>query len=131
MATTASARGTSARHSNRWSSTRSGAGCSRFEHSSRGVRSLTFRAGRRLLGLAPSRAESFVKLATLKDGGRDGTLVVVSRDLRRAVKVPDIARTRQYALENWHRIEGDLRRGGKGPHEKEVDPKGARRGVAP
>jgi fumarylacetoacetate (FAA) hydrolase len=42
-----------------------------------------------------------VKLATLKSGGRDGTLVVVSRDLDRAVAVPDIAPTLQLALDNW------------------------------
>jgi len=42
-----------------------------------------------------------MKLASLKAGGRDGTLVVVSRDLGRAVRVTDIARTLQAALENW------------------------------
>jgi fumarylacetoacetate (FAA) hydrolase len=42
-----------------------------------------------------------VKLASLKAGGRDGTLVVVSRDLTRAVAVPDIARTLQAALDDW------------------------------
>lgn len=42
-----------------------------------------------------------MKLATLKTGGRDGTLVVVSRDLARAVTVPDIARTLQKALDDW------------------------------
>lgn len=34
-----------------------------------------------------------MKLATLKRGGRDGTLVVVSRDLTRAKEVPQIAKT--------------------------------------
>lgn len=42
-----------------------------------------------------------MKLASLKSGGRDGTLVVVSRDLARAVAVPDIAPTLQAALDNW------------------------------
>jgi fumarylacetoacetate (FAA) hydrolase len=42
-----------------------------------------------------------MKLASLKDGGRDGTLIVVSRDLQRAVRVPDIAATLQRALEDW------------------------------
>ncbi len=42
-----------------------------------------------------------MKLASLKEGGRDGTLVVVSRDLTRAVRVSDTARTLQQALENW------------------------------
>ena len=36
-----------------------------------------------------------MKLATLDDGTRDGALVVVSRQLSRAVAVPDIARTLQ------------------------------------
>ncbi len=42
-----------------------------------------------------------MKLASLKSGGRDGTLVVVSRDLTRAVPVPDIAPTLQAALDDW------------------------------
>lgn len=42
-----------------------------------------------------------LKLASLKDGGRDGTLVVVSGDLRRAVRVPSIAATLQQALDRW------------------------------
>jgi fumarylacetoacetate (FAA) hydrolase len=42
-----------------------------------------------------------MKLASLKAGGRDGTLVVVSRDLRRVAAVPHIAATLQRALENW------------------------------
>jgi len=44
-----------------------------------------------------------MKLGTLKAGGRDGTLVVVSRDLRRAVKASGIAPTLQAALEDWPR----------------------------
>jgi fumarylacetoacetate (FAA) hydrolase len=42
-----------------------------------------------------------LKLASLKTGGRDGTLVVVSRDLRRAVAVRDIAPTLQSVLDDW------------------------------
>lgn len=42
-----------------------------------------------------------MKLASLRDGGRDGTLVVVSRDLQRALRVPDIAPTLQRAIEQW------------------------------
>ena len=42
-----------------------------------------------------------MKLATLKQGGRDGTLVVVSRDLSRCQIVPGIAHTLQAALDNW------------------------------
>jgi len=42
-----------------------------------------------------------VKLATLKRGGRDGRLAVVSRDLARCVLVPGIAPTLQAALDDW------------------------------
>jgi fumarylacetoacetate (FAA) hydrolase len=50
-----------------------------------------------------------VKLATLAEGGRDGTLVVVSRDLSRAVRVPEIAGTLQQALDDWSVSEPRLR----------------------
>ena len=43
-----------------------------------------------------------MKLASLKQGGRDGTLIVVSRDLTKAVVADGIARTLQQALEDWH-----------------------------
>lgn len=42
-----------------------------------------------------------MKLATLKHGGRDGTLVVVDRMLMRFIAVADIAHTLQQALEQW------------------------------
>ena len=42
-----------------------------------------------------------MKLGSLKEGGRDGTLVVVSRDLARAVRATGIADTLQHALEDW------------------------------
>ena len=42
-----------------------------------------------------------MKLGSLKEGGRDGTLVVVSRDLSRAVRAAGIAPTLQRALEDW------------------------------
>ena len=42
-----------------------------------------------------------MKLGSLKEGGRDGTLVVVSRDLTRAVRATGIAPTLQRALEDW------------------------------
>jgi fumarylacetoacetate (FAA) hydrolase len=41
-----------------------------------------------------------MKLASLKEG-RDGRLVVTSRDLSRCVAVPHIAHTLQAALDNW------------------------------
>lgn len=50
-----------------------------------------------------------MKLATLKQGGRDGTLVVVSRDLTRCRTVPAIARTLQAALDDWDACEAQLR----------------------
>jgi fumarylacetoacetate (FAA) hydrolase len=42
-----------------------------------------------------------MKLASLKDGSRDGRLVVVSRDLATCQPVPNIAPTMQAALDNW------------------------------
>lgn len=45
-----------------------------------------------------------MKLGTLKEGGRDGTLIVVSRDLTRAVRANGIAETLQRALEDWSNI---------------------------
>jgi fumarylacetoacetate (FAA) hydrolase len=42
-----------------------------------------------------------MKLASLKTGGRDGTLVVVGRALQTCLPVPDIARTLQAALDDW------------------------------
>jgi len=42
-----------------------------------------------------------MKLATLSEGGRDGTLLVVSRDLKRAVRATGIAPTLLAALESW------------------------------
>ena len=45
-----------------------------------------------------------MKLATLKNGARDGQLVVVSRDLSRHLAVSAIAATLQQALDDWTRI---------------------------
>ncbi len=42
-----------------------------------------------------------MKLASLKNNSRDGQLVVVSRDLTKAVTVAHIAGTMQYALDHW------------------------------
>ena len=49
-----------------------------------------------------------MKLATLKAGGRDGTLVVVSRDLTLCQAVPGIARTLQAALDDWDTVAPQL-----------------------
>ncbi|MBN9250820.1 MAG: 2-keto-4-pentenoate hydratase [Mesorhizobium sp. 61-13] len=45
-----------------------------------------------------------MKLATLKDGSRDGKLVVVSRDLTRYTDASYLVRTLQAALDDWARI---------------------------
>lgn len=45
-----------------------------------------------------------MKLATLKNGTRDGKLVVVSRDLTRLTDASFLAPTLQAALDNWRRI---------------------------
>ncbi|MDF7776078.1 fumarylacetoacetate hydrolase family protein [Sphingomonas sp. AOB5] len=50
-----------------------------------------------------------MKLATLKSDGRDGRLVVVARDLTRAVSADGIAATMQDALERWSEVEAPLR----------------------
>jgi len=42
-----------------------------------------------------------MKLGSLKEGGRDGTLIVVGRDLKNAVKASGIAPTLQAALDDW------------------------------
>lgn len=49
-----------------------------------------------------------MKLATLKSGGRDGTLIVVNRDLSLYQQVPGIAATLQQALDNWSECEAGL-----------------------
>ncbi len=42
-----------------------------------------------------------MKLATLKDGTRDGTLLVVSRDLKQALKADHVAPCLRAALDDW------------------------------
>jgi fumarylacetoacetate (FAA) hydrolase len=44
-----------------------------------------------------------VKLATRQDGGRDGALLVVSRELRRCLPAASVASTLQAALDDWRR----------------------------
>jgi fumarylacetoacetate (FAA) hydrolase len=51
-----------------------------------------------------------MKLATLKNGKRDGDLHVVSRDLAKAASARDIAPTLQAALDDWERCAPELRR---------------------
>jgi len=49
-----------------------------------------------------------MKLATLRNGRRDGRLVVVSRDLAFAVDAAQLAPTMQLAVENWREVEPGL-----------------------
>ena len=49
-----------------------------------------------------------MKLATLKDGTRDGCLIVVTRDLGHALKADHIAPTLQCALDDWEYIAPQL-----------------------
>lgn len=48
-----------------------------------------------------------MKLASLHQG-RDGQLIVVSKDLTQAVHAHNIAPTLQFALDNWEQVEPDL-----------------------
>jgi fumarylacetoacetate (FAA) hydrolase len=49
-----------------------------------------------------------MKLATLKDGSRDGKLVIVNQDLTRCTEATHIAPTLQAALDNWHKVSPKL-----------------------
>ncbi|MEM1417280.1 MAG: fumarylacetoacetate hydrolase family protein [Myxococcota bacterium] len=50
-----------------------------------------------------------MRLATLREGGRDGTLVVVSGDGARVLRATDVAPTLQAALDAWDDAEPALR----------------------
>lgn len=64
-----------------------------------------------------------MKVGSLREGGRDGTLVVVNADLSRCVRVPHIAATLQAALDRWEynapRLEEIYRQLGAGAIEGE------------
>jgi fumarylacetoacetate (FAA) hydrolase len=68
-----------------------------------------------------------MKLGSLKDGGRDGTLIVVDRELKRAVRAGAIAPTMQKALDDWKnaaprlRSLAELLRDDKAPGSFELD----------
>ncbi|MDX2321523.1 MAG: fumarylacetoacetate hydrolase family protein [Moritella sp.] len=49
-----------------------------------------------------------MKLATLRDGSRDGSLYLVSKDLQTALCVSSIAANLQWALEHWSIVEPQL-----------------------
>lgn len=50
-----------------------------------------------------------MRLATLRDGSRDGRLALVSRSGERLLEVRRVAPTLQAALDDWERVEPDLR----------------------
>jgi fumarylacetoacetate (FAA) hydrolase len=68
-----------------------------------------------------------MKLGSLKEGGRDGTLIVVDRALKRAVRASAIAPTLQKALDDWATTAPKLRalaeqlRDDKAPGSFELD----------
>lgn len=45
-----------------------------------------------------------MKLASLKNNTRDGQLVVVNKEINKAVSIPDIAKTMQELLDNWNEL---------------------------
>jgi fumarylacetoacetate (FAA) hydrolase len=49
-----------------------------------------------------------MKLASIDNNTRDGQLVVVNKELNKAVKVPEIASTMQVAIDNWTDTEDKL-----------------------
>ncbi|MBO6729704.1 MAG: FAA hydrolase family protein, partial [Maricaulis sp.] len=49
-----------------------------------------------------------MKLASLKNGHRDGKLVVVSKDIAWYADASSIAPTMQAALDDWERCESEL-----------------------
>ncbi|MGH1335956.1 MAG: fumarylacetoacetate hydrolase family protein [Aureispira sp.] len=51
-----------------------------------------------------------MKLASIDNKTRDGLLVVVNKELTKAVKVPKIAPTMQAAIDNWGNTENKLQR---------------------
>jgi fumarylacetoacetate (FAA) hydrolase len=51
-----------------------------------------------------------MKLASLKSAGRDGELIIVSRDLKTAVKATPIVSTLREVIEDWNRYSPDLQK---------------------
>jgi fumarylacetoacetate (FAA) hydrolase len=68
-----------------------------------------------------------MKLGTLREGGRDGTLIVVNRELTRAVRASAIVPTLQKAIEDWPSLSPKLAAlseqlsNGKAPGSFELD----------
>jgi len=70
-----------------------------------------------------------MKLATLKDGSRDGQLIIVARDLKTAVIADHIAPTMQDLLDSWDFMQPQCEdlyvqlNHGRAPYSFEFDPK--------
>lgn len=62
-----------------------------------------------------------MKLATLKNQHRDGQLVVVSRDLKHATYVPQIAKTLQEALDHWQNVAPQLKECYEKLNQKQIE----------
>lgn len=62
-----------------------------------------------------------MKLATLKDGSRDGRLVVVSKDLSRFCLAENIASTMQAALDYWYEVEPNLQSLARKVEKNDID----------
>jgi fumarylacetoacetate (FAA) hydrolase len=68
-----------------------------------------------------------MKLGTLKSKSRDGEMIVVSKDNKRAVKASAIAPSLREAVEDWEKCEPKLKElaqkleAGKAPHAFEID----------
>ena len=71
-----------------------------------------------------------MKLATCKDGSRDGQLVVVSRDLTQAVFANGIATRMQQVLDDWNflspQLQGPVRPAQQGPGPQRLRLRGPR-----
>ncbi|HLM12892.1 MAG TPA: fumarylacetoacetate hydrolase family protein, partial [Reyranella sp.] len=71
-----------------------------------------------------------MKLGSLKEGGRDGTLIVVDRAVKKAVRASSVAPTLQKALDDWATAQPKLRAlakqlaEGKAPGAFDLDTKG-------
>ena len=81
------------------------------------------------MGSAAAHPTLRMKLATLKDGSRDGQLAVVSRDLDQAHFATGIATTLQQVLDDWNFVSPQLEdlsatlNGGKARHAFKFDPR--------
>ena len=70
-----------------------------------------------------------MKLATLKDGSRDGQLIIVARDLKTAVIAGNIAPTMQAVLDSWDFMQPQCEdlyvqlNQGRAPYSFDFDPK--------